>query len=184
MLFPRIVSKNYKLEAMYNFRLRHSVPGLVKHRTNFPKFAVSPVNLITSQTAFVVPCWFPYSAFLEVTSAGPSSGLSPSTLWCTCGRAGYHCPSDLRTAEWHRGRPPRLSYPNAMRLRPKAPGGEPGSRDTHAETPAAPRPTGTSTEPLPRGHTRRPISRTAHLRAGMSEVTRGNGGRKGRGRLT
>lgn len=114
---------------MYNFRLRHSVPGLVKHGTNFPKFAVSPENLVTSQTAFVAPCWFPYSAFLEVTLAGPSSGLSPHTCGPPACARGVTAPSDLRTAEWHTGRtaewhtgrPPRLSYPQRNAPPPEKP---------------------------------------------------------------
>ena len=113
---------------MYNFRLRHSVPGLVKHGTTFPKSAVSPENLVTSQTAFVAPCWFPYSDFLEVTSAGPSSGLSPYTCGPPAYARGVTAPSDLRTAEGHTGRPPRLPYPQRNAPPPESPpAGDPGS---------------------------------------------------------
>jgi len=139
MLFPRIVSKNYKLEAMYNFGLRHSVPGLVKHMTNFPKFAVSPENLITSQTAFVAPCWFPYSAFLEVTSAGPSSGLSPSTCGPPAGARAITVPLISRQRSGTEAG--RLAYPTPMQCASarKPPAGSQGP-ETH--TPRRPPPRG------------------------------------------
>lgn len=146
----------------------------MKHRSNFPKFAVSPENLVTSQTAFLAPCWFPYSAFLEVTSARPSSGLSASTcgppvvhLWSTCLRAGCHCSlcSPNIASEWHGGRPPRL--PQGVRLRRKAPAR--GARILRPTRGDARRPGGPQAPPRNpyRGDTRRappsPRRRTSEL---------------------
>lgn len=119
--------QDYKLETTYNFRLTHSVPGLVKHRSNFPKFAVSPENLVTSQTAFVAPCWFPYSAFLEVTSARPSSGLSASTCGPPACARGVTAPSVLRTSHPSGTEAGRLVYPKACAFAGKPPREEPGS---------------------------------------------------------
>lgn len=40
---------------------------------------MSPQSLVTSQRAFGISRWLSYSAFLEVASAGSSSGFPPST---------------------------------------------------------------------------------------------------------
>lgn len=79
----------------------------------------------------------------------------------------------------------RRTYPTPMRLRPNAPAGQPGSRDTDAETPATPEAHRHLRRALPRGRTRDPAtSRTARLRAGLGEVTQGTGAGRVGGAVT
>lgn len=109
---------------MYNFRFARCVLRFTEHSTNFPsfpKFAVSPESLGTGQTALGAARWFPCSAFLEVASAGPSSGLRAVHLPA---RGASTAPS-LPTAQRHREpakrpsrfRPAALPFP---RTRPQS----------------------------------------------------------------
>lgn len=148
---------------------------------------MSPQSLVTSQTAFGISRWLSYSAFLEVASAGSSSGFPPSTCShlpaCRVSLVPLISGQASGTEDGERssrlparlaGWPPSLSHPKAPP--PEHPTGQPRSGDTDAETPATREAHRHPHRALPRGYTRDPAtSRTASPRAGLTNVTRGTG---------
>lgn len=179
---PRTVSKNYKPEPVYNFRHTRCVLRFTEHSTNFPsfpKFAVSPESLGTGQAALGAARWFPCSAFLEVTSAGPSSGLHPSARGPPACARGFNRSLSPDGPAAQRTRRKAFPFPTRRLASPKnAPtvsrGPEMRTTRAPARSPQAPPPApGAGTRAAPAS------SRTVRLGAGRGEVTEGDEGAQG-----